>query len=154
MSWSYTGNPSSSALDEVRYLIGDTVKANEWTLSNEEIQYAVSLFSASPPVIGQNYRAAAESARSIMTKLMGQLEDEKVGDLSITVNKQALTFFEGTYQRLRSLATLQAVPPFLGGTSRAEKQAQDADADRVSPAFKIDGMNIKSTPPDNSGTGF
>ncbi len=41
MSWTYSGNPTASALDEVRFLITDTDQTKPYTLSNEEINYAL-----------------------------------------------------------------------------------------------------------------
>jgi hypothetical protein len=154
MAWTYSGNPSSSALDEIRYLIGDTIQTKPWTLQDAEIQYAIDLYSAHPPVIGQNYRAAAEAAQNILTKLMGAINDKKVGDLSISVNNSALTFFRGAYNRLRALATLHAVPPYLGGYSHSEKQAQDANPDRVQLAIKIEGMDLVSGETENKDERF
>lgn len=150
--WSYSGNPSSSPLSEVRYLISDTDESKSWSLTDEEISYAIDLYSDHPPVIGRNFRAAAESAQNILTKLMGQLSDKRVGDLSITVNKESLAFYRSNFARLRQLATLQAVQPYSGGMSRSEKRANDADADRVRPALTVDGMSLPSHRNDD-GTG-
>lgn len=38
MSWTYSGNPTSSTTDEIRFLIGDT-DASDPLLQDEEIQY-------------------------------------------------------------------------------------------------------------------
>jgi hypothetical protein len=141
MSWTYSGNPASSARDEVRFLVGDTDVTKPWTLQDAEIGYAVTLYSGAPPVIGQNYRAAEECAYQILAKLKGTLADKSIGDLRISFNNQSLTFFQQTANRMKALATLQAVPVSIGGASRLDKAAQDADPDRVQPAFKVGGMD-------------
>ena len=41
MSWSYSGDPSSSELDKCRFLIGDTNEAAP-IMQDEEIQYIIS----------------------------------------------------------------------------------------------------------------
>jgi hypothetical protein len=42
VTWSYSGDPSSSSLDTVRFLLGDTDHTDELTLSNEEIAFLIS----------------------------------------------------------------------------------------------------------------
>ena len=41
MTWSYSGDPSASSLDEVRFLVGDT-DSTEQLVQNEEIAYAIN----------------------------------------------------------------------------------------------------------------
>ena len=41
MTWTYSGNPSSTERDAVRFLVGDT-DTNDQLLSNEEIDYLVT----------------------------------------------------------------------------------------------------------------
>lgn len=77
MTWTYSGNPGSSLLDEVRFLIQDT-DTNEQLLSNEELEYLIGLYgdpysaavAAVVALIGQASRSAAES--------------KTVGDLSLS----------------------------------------------------------------------
>ena len=42
MSWTYSGDPSSSSIDQVRFLLGDTDSTDKLTLSNEEITWLIS----------------------------------------------------------------------------------------------------------------
>jgi hypothetical protein len=149
-AWSYSGNPASSALDEVRYLIGDTDQTKPWSLSDAEIAYAIGLYSAHPPVIGDNFMAAAVSAETILTKLKGTLAEKTVGDLSLRFNDRTMQFFEAAAYRLRQRASLHAVPPYLGGYSHSEKRGQDSIADRVQLAVKIDSMNKTSGETENN----
>lgn len=77
MTWSYSGDPSSSTLDEIRFLIQDT-NTNEQLLSNEEITYLSTEY-------GDPYSAAI----ACVIALIGQAarsseESKKVADLSLT----------------------------------------------------------------------
>ena len=141
--WTYSGNPATSALDEVRFLTSDTDQTKAWTLLDGEINYAIGLHSATPPVIGQNFLAAAVCAETILGKFKSIPESKKVGDLSLTWGAQ-FKFYSDLAYRLRQRAALQSVKPYIGGTSIAEKAAINADPDRVQMAVKIDGMDFAS----------
>jgi hypothetical protein len=134
MSWSYTGDPSYSATDEIRFLIDDTVSANSWTLSDEEIAYCVA--QAPNNVL----LAAVFAADSILGKFSQMSQSKSLGDLSISYSSRHSQYKE-LAARLRMRATLKAVVPYASGLSRTDKRTVDADADRIAPAAKIDGMN-------------
>ena len=76
MSWSYSGNPKDSPIDEVRFLVGDTNK-NEPILQDEEIQYLIDEYGANTNVL--RYYAfthvATIFARGIKRTLGPQSED-------------------------------------------------------------------------------
>ena len=76
MSWTYSGNPADSPIDECRFLIGDT-NEDEPIMQDEEIQYIIDTY-------GPNYnqikfqlfnRAATLFARDIKRTLGPQSED-------------------------------------------------------------------------------
>ncbi len=134
-NWTYSGDPRKSRLDKVRALIGDTDATQPWTLLDAEI---MSNIDDSPSNV---FLAAAYSAEMVLAKLKSTVNDQKVGDLSVTFNTDMLKEFATRAQQLRSRATLASVTPWVGGTSVSEKRAQDADPDRVQPAFKVDGMS-------------
>jgi hypothetical protein len=82
MTWTYSGDPGASALDEIRFLIGDTDTSSQ-LLSNEEIDY---LYDA--------YSDAYAAAVACVVALIGQAsrsveESKKVGDLSLSVKSGA-----------------------------------------------------------------
>jgi hypothetical protein len=147
MSWTYTGDPSSSPLDEIRFLINDTVSTQSWTLSDEEIFYAAA---KSPTNV---LLAAAIAAEAILGKFAQIAQSKSVGDLSISYSNRHSQYKELARQ-LRARAALAAVTPYAGGLSWAEKRAQDADADRVRPAAKTDGMNQAAPLNTDSTTGL
>lgn len=78
MAWSYSGNPASSALDKVRFLIGDT-DTNNQLLSNEEITWLLSEWN------NNAYVAAANAAYSLSAEFSGKSDfSRSVGDLSLS----------------------------------------------------------------------
>jgi len=77
MTWTYSGNPGASALDEVRFLIQDT-DVNDQLLSNEELNYLISVYH-------DPYSAAVAAVVSLIGRASRQEEESKrVGDLSLT----------------------------------------------------------------------
>lgn len=77
MTWSYSGDPSSSTLDEIRFLIQDT-DTNEQLLSNEEITYLSTAY-------GDPYSAAVACVIALIGQAARSAEESKsVGDLSLS----------------------------------------------------------------------
>lgn len=105
MTWSYSGNPSNSANDKVRFLCGDT-DTNNQQISNEEIAFLLTEWNSNA------YLAAAFACDAISSKLSAKSDlSRSVGDLSISTQygAQAKTYME----RAASLRTLavRATPP-------------------------------------------
>lgn len=77
MSWSYSGDPSASTRDLVRFLIRDTESADP-LLTNEELDYLVLTWV-------NGYEAARAAALVLASKFTRQADISKsVGDLSIS----------------------------------------------------------------------
>lgn len=77
MTWTYSGNPGASALDEVRFLIQDTDEDNQ-LLSDEEIEYLIDVYI-------DPYSAAVAAVVSLIGKASRQEEEsKKVGDLTLS----------------------------------------------------------------------
>lgn len=76
MSYSYSGDPSASALDAARFLIGDT-DANAPIMQDEEIQYIIDTYGANTNSSKYQLfnRAATLFARDIKRSLGPQSED-------------------------------------------------------------------------------
>lgn len=145
MAWTYTNSdPTASALNEVRFLIGDTTSTAAWTLQDGEIQYAIAKYPSNLLL------AAALCAESIVAKLKSQAQSESIGDLSISYNSTLLTSYQQTAYSLRQRANLAGVKPYVGGVSLAEKNSVYADTDRVGTAATIDGMSRTSTTNDTT----
>jgi hypothetical protein len=135
--WSYSGDPTQSAKDEVRFLIRDTDRTKFFTLQDAEISYVIGLYSSNPPVLGQNLLSAAICCEQMLGKFFTLPKSKKVGDLSLEFD---FKFLEKLAFTLRQRANLQGVKPYIGGVSRQEKTSVYADPDRVGTAINIDGM--------------
>lgn len=96
MTWSYSGNPASSALDEIRFLIQDTDTTDQ-LLSNEEINYLFGVY-------GDAYSAAEGCIVALIANASRSAEEsKKVGDLSLTVKLGArLQQWEALLRYLRA----------------------------------------------------
>ncbi len=81
MSWTYSGDPTKSYLDAIRFLIGDVVE-DEPLLSDEEIVY---LYKSSSNRIN---RAAAEACEAIAASFMREA-DVAVGGMRVNLANKA-----------------------------------------------------------------
>jgi hypothetical protein len=83
MTFTYSGNPGASALDEVRFLIQDT-ETSDQLLSNEEINYLLTAYN------GDAFGAAIGAMSSLIAQAARVQEESKtVGDLSLSVKSGA-----------------------------------------------------------------
>lgn len=80
MAWTYSGDPSQSDLDMVRWLVGDTDKTDQLAL-DEEIDAALDRY-------GSPDRAAAHIARGIAAKF-ARLFDKAAGDVRKSLSQKA-----------------------------------------------------------------
>lgn len=122
MAWSYSGNPSSSERDAVRFLVGDT-DTNDQLLSNEEIDYLVTLH-------GSVHRIASESARAIAAKF-ARLMNRSIGGLSADFSAKYRQYLE-LADNLLEKDEVSPVSPFISGFGRSAKEAVELDSDRES----------------------
>lgn len=83
MTFTYSGDPTDSALDEVRFLIQDT-DPSEPFLTNEEIAYLLAAYD-------QDVFGAAIAAVSSLIAQAARVQEESksVGDLSLSVRSGA-----------------------------------------------------------------
>ena len=75
MSFSYSGDPTTSDLDAVRFLIQDTTTPNEF-LQNEEINFLLAQ--------EVNFYMAAAAAAMTISGRTHNTKSKKVGDLTLT----------------------------------------------------------------------
>jgi hypothetical protein len=127
MTWSYSGDPSTTDKDAVRYLSGDTNETASYTVLDEEIAYSLTRFPAVD-------LAAAEIADVIAGKLSGT-GSCKVGDVS----RDSSMIAENFRKRAKDLrrGSLRHAVPFVGGRSKDEKRTLAEDTDLVQPAFAV-----------------
>lgn len=76
MSFTYSGDPSRSLLDECRFLLGDTDESSP-IMQDEEINYIIAQSKSDKMLLGYNLftRAATLFARDIKRSLGPQSED-------------------------------------------------------------------------------
>lgn len=93
MTFTYTGDPSVSDRDKVRFLMGDIVATAEVTLSDEEIAYLLDTWN------DDVYEAARNGCESLAARLTGKATTSKsVGDLSLSKD------YSGAASRFREQA--------------------------------------------------
>lgn len=128
MAWTYSGDPSSSARDSIRFLIGDT-DTNDQLLSDEEIAWVNSEASGSTTATTAVYDAAMRCCLTIASKLAREA-DKTIGDLSVSMSQRAKAYREQAVE-LKNLATREgAVPiPYAGGITISDKEVDEQNSD-------------------------
>lgn len=129
MSWSYSGNPSDSDSDAVRFLVGDVDTDNQ-LVSDEEIAWALAQ--------GGVYAAASLIAFTIAAAFSRQA-DKAVDSLKISYSQKSAQYSKLAGD-LRYRAATDGLCPYAGGISVSDKDAVRGDSDRVRPSFKV-GMD-------------
>lgn len=118
--WTYTGDPTSSSKDAVRFLIGDTVE-DDPQLQDGEILFALTAMSANI------YMAAAQCCDSIAARLS---REETYGADGVNIGAEAMKAYQDRACNLRIQATRNAIAiPYVGGVSVSDKIITDADGD-------------------------
>lgn len=133
MTWSYSGDPANSELDQVRFLVNDTDRDDQ-LLQDEEIDWAISQQSTVTLAAALCLRALANRFSRMVTR--------KIGDLWVSCSDMAPAF-AARAEELDPGGATSAVPlalPSFGGLSHDEKDTLDSDTDAVQPSFSR-GMN-------------
>lgn len=145
MAWSYSGDPSSSTRDSIRFLSGDT-DTNDQLLANEEIDYLATQVSASSSTAA-TYRAANRCLLAIASKF-SRLADQQTGDLSVSMSQKAANAREQAALLLKIAEddNLTVPTPYAGGISWADKLIDQDDPDRVDPYFESGQFTNVSDP--------
>jgi hypothetical protein len=147
MSWNYSGDPSTSTKDAVRYYVGDT-DTNEQLVQDEEINFVLNNEG------GRVLQAAHFVAQTIMAKLAKKVDvTDKSSGMAI---RRSLKFqqYKELVASLRKKIAIHLSTPYLGGESVADKQSNEDDTDRLQPAFTralhdVPGTNINPTDTDS-----
>ena len=133
MSWSYSGSPSDSTLDEVRFLVGQTSTGDDVRLEDEEITYTL----ANQP---NTYYAAALCAENLQARYALEADDMAVGQTRVAFKDRA-SGFSRLAATLRQKALLAGVSPYVGGVSVSAKDTQEEDTDWVQPFATLEDMD-------------
>lgn len=135
MGWTYSGNPASSEKDALRFTIGDT-DPDDPELQDEELNYILN--DVGPENI---VKAGISALRKILAKYKN-LQDEKVGDVDVKWSQRFRRTKDTLDDLIREHAKMNLGSAYAGGISIADKQNQEGNTDRVSPAFtKTFGQN-------------
>lgn len=126
MTWTYTNNPLTVELDQIRLLIGD-VDGDDPQLTDQELNYYLS-------TEGSVYRAASAACRGLMA-LFARKADKSVGDLRLSYSQRQAHYAALATALERRAATTSAVP-YLGGSSRSDVDNEKSDTDRTVPSFE------------------
>lgn len=127
MTWTYSGDPSSTSRDAVRFLIGDTDNTSQ-LVTDEEIAYILTQE-------GSASSAAARVCRSLAAKY-ARFMDQSVGDLNISYSQRFKQFSEMA-AKLESDASSRTGIPYAGGISQTDKDSRESDTDRILPVSKV-----------------
>ena len=127
MTWTFTlANVGSSARSWIRTRVGDTSSGNQ-LIQDEEIDAFIGSES-------NQWAAAVLTAESIAGSFARQT-DKRVGKLQIGKGGASEHYY-ALADRLRNEMGHRA-GVYAGGVSVADMQADDADTDRVDPAFSV-----------------
>lgn len=119
MAWTYSGNPSSTTKDAVRFLVGDTV-ATEPLATDEEIAWALSIQT-------DIHNASALVARSIATKFATMKVSVKIGPIAEEYGNRA-EFYSNRAKELESyVSQIMALDIYAGGISKTDRDNVDPD---------------------------
>ncbi len=124
--FTYNGDPSSSPLNEVRFLIGDTVRERAM-FGDPEILYQLG---KTP-----NAKVAGAELLEVAARRFARMSDEKVGDVSRSCSQVAKQM-KVVADDLRKDA-VRLVRPFFGGLTKSGKRSLESDPDAVQPAFPL-----------------
>jgi hypothetical protein len=105
VAWTYSGDPSDSEKDAVRFLIGDTDTTDQ-LLSDEEIQYTIT-------ESGSLYQAAHDCAYAIASSFARMATSKSVGDLSLSYSDRASSFYQVADRMLQLQAKRQPPTPWI-----------------------------------------
>lgn len=130
--WSYSGDPSTSTKDAIRFVLGD-ILVKDPLVNDNEIAYAYS-------AKGSVYGAAAMLCRSLSSQY-ARLVDTVDRELRTSYSSKSANFLRMAVQFEQQAAIVSGAMPYAGGISVADKNAQVSDADRVSPQFNIGMMD-------------
>lgn len=95
MTFTYNGDPSASDVEQIRFLVGDTVETT-FSLTDAEIQFLAERFRSSDGTL-RPYAAAAAVAETLSTKFArGAIKSKAVGDLRLEwdYNASAKSYLE------------------------------------------------------------
>jgi hypothetical protein len=142
MTWSYD-DAEASDKDKVRGLIGD-VDTTDQLFSDAKI---TATLTAAGSVIG----AAIQCAEGLAAKYARQVT-HAVGAASINASDIAKQFESLAVRLRKNLALSASALPYAGGLSVVDKEAKEAESDRLPPYFTRTSFDNPGVPPQSLTT--
>ena len=135
---SYSGDPTSTTRDRVRFLLGD-VRA-PFLLSDQEIDYLLGRH-------GGPLSSAAAGADSIAAQFATQV-NKTIGKLNVSAS-QRMEHYQKLASRLRQRMLAEGeIDVFVGGLSKDDKRNFNQDPDLVQPSTQIGADDYPGTETD------
>jgi hypothetical protein len=147
VSFTYSGDPSLSDKDAVRFEIADTIPSAP-LLQDAEVEWAI-LSEAGQPAgtpttlpAGDIYRSAARCMETL-SRLFAAQADTQIGQLKTAYSAQAKAYAQRAGELRAKAQGLNA--PYAGGVSRSDDQRWRQNIDLVRPAFTRDEFDSPYT---------
>jgi len=130
MTWSYSGSPGDSDVDEIRFW-AQLTDEDDPLLTNEEITFIRTIEA-------NNIASAARCCETLANKFAREadIRTGASGEFSLKASQLSVQF-AARGKDLRKEA-IKYASPWAGSISIDDKQTQEDDTDRVKPAFKRD----------------
>lgn len=130
-TWTYTGDPSNSDRDMVRFLIGDTDSTDQQIL-DAEIDALLTLY-------GDSRSTAIQACRTLSAKYTRNVS-KTVGPISISYGERANAYnlLADNLERGLNIAAATLAAPYLSGASVNDKSIDQLDTDVI----KVFGVGI------------
>lgn len=126
-NWTYSGNPGYSAVDEVRFLIGDT-DVKQPLLLDGEIAWVLGEYNHNPLM-------AALRCCEVLIVHSARMVDQSVGPASVSLSQRIKNLNDYVLPTLRRRVALEYARPYAGGQSMVDKAANNSDQDLVQSQF-------------------
>lgn len=145
MSWNYSGDPATSDLDEVRYLVGDTDSSDPLVL-DAEINFAIAKQTTLELAAAQVLRALAAKFSRRSNFSAGEVSASDVAAIAKAFKDRADELDPNGV----TLGDAMLAAPSFGGLLVSEKESLDEDDGAVQPVFRK-GMDDIPGGPDVNG---
>jgi hypothetical protein len=136
MTWTYSGDPSTSTRNYVRFLINDTISTDA-LFSDEEITYVITEWS------GDAYEAARELAEILIARFarLADSSSKSVGDISVSESYSSkITHYKELADSLYK-RKLRKSPPRPWANSESLKSTDDRTTTDYNTDFVVGQMD-------------
>ena len=136
MTWSYASTGPTSDKDFIRLRLGLTDTTDQ-LVTDEEIAAAVT-------AMGNKWRSAAAIAEALAGKFARRV-DSNMGKLGFKYSQRVKGYLDLAALLRREAAMKGGATVWSGATSKASKEGEVSDSDRVVPSFGKDMMDFPDT---------